>query len=382
MAKRSDGLTFGFPRMHKETGERRDFLPDLVAHLADRGAQVFVESGLGSGMGLGDADYTARSTRVHTVDRAEVLQKDVVLVLRAPTLEEFDDLKPGATLVSMLHFSTRPGRVRRLRGLGVDAVSLDGIVGDEGHRLVENMRAVAWNGVEAGFDALARTSPERVRSSEPVRATLMGIGQVGKHAVEAATKYGDLGRSRALASAGAGGVEATVIGRQLTRNDAYMRERLRRTDVLIDSTQRADPTRPLVPNEWIESLPDHAVVVDLVVDPYILSGDPPTVRSIEGIPQGNLDQYVFTPDDPRWDLTVPPSIASRHRRTTATCYSWPGVHPRACMEHYAKQLLPLLDVLVRRRGARGLRATGDYHERALVRGSLDAWAPGVAVDPA
>ena len=41
-------LTFGFPRMHKEPGERRDFLPPLIATLAGVGVPVVVEAGIGS----------------------------------------------------------------------------------------------------------------------------------------------------------------------------------------------------------------------------------------------------------------------------------------------------------------------------------------------
>ena len=69
------------------------------------------------------------------------------------------------------------------------------------------------------------------------------------------------------------------------------------------------------------------------------------VRGIEGIPQGNLDQYVFPADDPKWDSIVPGTIPSKNRRTTVTCYSWPGVHPEACMLHYAQQLEPFMEVL-------------------------------------
>ena len=44
-------VTVGFPRMHCEPGERRDFLPPLIGLLAATGCEVHVESGIGSGMG-------------------------------------------------------------------------------------------------------------------------------------------------------------------------------------------------------------------------------------------------------------------------------------------------------------------------------------------
>jgi alanine dehydrogenase len=127
-----------------------------------------------------------------------------------------------------------------------------------------------------------------------------------------------------------------------------------------------------VPNEWIVWLPKHAIITDLAVDPYTLDIDPPVVRGVEGIPQGNLDKYIFAPDDPDWGLTVPPSVPSQHRRTTVSCYSWPGIHPEACMRHYAQQLMPLMEVFVTK-GYSDLNMQGGYFERALFRGSLKYW---------
>ena len=67
MASTSDRITIGFPRMHKEPGERRDFLPPLIGLLAGLGAEVYVESGIGSAMGYSDTDYTSISPQVHAI---------------------------------------------------------------------------------------------------------------------------------------------------------------------------------------------------------------------------------------------------------------------------------------------------------------------------
>ncbi len=140
----------------------------------------------------------------------------------------------------------------------------------------------------------------------------------------------------------------------------------------MDATQRRDTSRPVVPNAWLDWLPDHAVVTDLAVDPYTLDTNPPVVRGVEGIPQGSLDQYVFSAGDPNWDKTVPPSVPSASRRTVVSCYSWPGIHPEACMRHYAQQLEPLLEPLLAK-GYAALSPNGGYFERALYRGTLTAW---------
>jgi alanine dehydrogenase len=360
--------------MHHEAGERRDFLPALVHGVAELGCRVFVGSGIGSGMGFDDDAYR-RHPRVSVVDDARAYAQNVVVVLRAPE-RELARLRRGSVLVSMLHFHTRPARVRDLRARGIDALSLDAIVDDEGRRLVVNGRAVAWNGLEAAFEMLERTWPSLVsRTRRPVHVTILGSGEIGRFAVDAAIKYGNPARAELLSRCGVPGVEAVAIGRNLTGNERYLKRRLLATDILVDATRRHDPSVPVIRGDWLRRLPPHAVICDLAVDPYLLDAEPPTVRGIEGIPQGSLDQYTFDVEDPAWDLLPAPHAIER-RRAVVSCYSWPGVHPAPCMEHYGTQLLPLLETLVARGGLSGVRADGTFYERALFRGSLRALRQG------
>src|ERR1700675_587517 len=198
---------FGFPRMHLEKGERRDFLPPLVASLAQLGIRVVVEEGIGSGMGLCDEDYTSTSPSVRVGTEEEAFASDVVVTLRAPDAQ-VNELRRGATLVSMLHLATRPPRVARLEGLAVEAISLDQIQDDVGRRLVVDGPAVAWNGLEAAFDVLEETWAPMARTDRrPVRVMILGAGEIGRNAVEASTKYGSLRRDRRLTALGCPGVE-------------------------------------------------------------------------------------------------------------------------------------------------------------------------------
>jgi alanine dehydrogenase len=364
--------TIGFPRMRKEPGEKRVFLPEFIQYLTRLGATTYIEEGYGSRSGYSFDDYRRGNEAVYTCSREEAFQQDMVLILRSPTLDEFELLKRGGGLISMLHFPTRPKRVEKLQTLGIQAISLDSIVDDNNLRLVENMKAVAWNGLEAAFDVLEKRWPGLRRpDGQPIQVLILGTGMVGKHAVDAATKLGNVERNNEHIQAGGPGSIAISVGRSVSSNSAQMEKLFRQADILVDAVQRRDPSKPAVPNEWIAWLPEHAIITDLAVDPYTLDTKPPVVRGVEGIPQGNLDQYVFTPDDPNWDKTVPASVASRQRRTTVTCYSWPGIHPEACMTHYAQQLEPLMEPLLEK-GYEALAEEGSYFERALYRATLRA----------
>jgi len=372
----AEPITIGMARMHVEFGERRDFLPSFVARLIRRGAKVILEHGYGSGMGFIQDDYLEAAPDVQFASHEEIFNQGYVMVLRCPTENELKQLKKGATLISMLHYPTRPQRVELLRSLGVEGISLDSIKDDNGRRLVENLKSVAWNGLEVGFQVLRRTYPApgmEGKDRKPIQATVMGVGAVGIHAVQAASRYGDLNLWSHLAKHGIPGVHVNAVDYDVVSQPEAMREILHQTDILVDATQRPDASKYVIPNEWIEVMPEHAVLVDLSVDPYNFDIDPPEVKGIEGVPQGNLDQYVFAPNDPAYEK-IPISVSTKNRRHVVSCYSWPGIHPKECMDLYGNQLRPIMRMLIEKGGTQNIRPKGFYFERAIARAMLSNWA--------
>ncbi len=369
-------VSIGLARMHQEPGERRDFLPGFVEQLADCGADVVLEHGYGSGIGFTEDDYRKYAPNVRFAPLEEVYQQDYVLVLRYPGDEKVRWMQKGACLISMLHFPTRPNRVRLLRDLGIEAVSLDSIKDDVGRRLIENLRAVGWNGVQAAFEVLSKIYPApgiEDPNRNPIKATVMGAGAVGTFAIQAAMRYGNEALWHKLAAEGATGVQVTVVEYDLTNHPKIMEQILKYTDILIDATQRPDASRPVIPNAMVGVMRPHAVLLDLSVDPYECTPDGiQMVKGIEGIPQGNLDQYIFSPDDPAWD-SLPPCIDTRARRWSVSCYSWPGVRPKECMELYGKQLAPLMQTIIESGGVQNIRPKGGFFHRAVLRASLSNW---------
>lgn len=370
--------------MFVELGEKRDFLPDFVGNLAKQNARLVLEYGYGSGMNLSASDYANSNSQIHFASHEETYKQDYVLVLRCPDMKDLQLLRPGSILVSMLHYPTRPERTRYLHTMNIQGLSLDGLKDDSGRRLVENLRAVAWNGMEAAFQVLQRTYPAPGLYSParpPVNVTVLGSGAVGIQVVQAAIRYGNQELWSKLASQGISGTRVTVLDYDLTAKMDVMQEILSKTDILVDATQRPDPSQPVILNEWIAWLPDHSVLVDLSVDPYQCEIEPFSVKGIEGIPQGNLDQYIFTPDDPAYQL-IPECIPKEHRRFAVSCYSWPGIHPFECMQVYGAQLRPIMRTLIDRGGIDNIRPNGRFFERAIYRSLLSRWVKQANKNPA
>ena len=371
----SQRLKFGFPCMRVEAGEKRDFLPEFVAGLVNLGADVMLEEGYGAGEGFSPDDYLKVAPSITFAPHLKVYQQDYILLVRYPSDVELRCLHPGACLITMIHYPTRPERVEFLRSLGLEAISLDSIKDDSGRRVVENLRAVAWNGLEIAFQVLSKTYPAPGFDSPQrgaIRVTQLGSGAVGVNVMQAAIRYGDTGLWQRMASQKVPGVQVEVVDYDLTSIEEIMKPLLSHTDMLVDATQRPDPSVPVIPNEWVAYTPPHAVLVDLSVDPYDCNTSPMFVKGIEGIPQGNLDQYIFTPDDPAFN-TIPDCFSAVHRRTVVSCYSWPGIHPVECMEVYGRQLRPLMRNLIEKGGVQGINPNGKFFERALSRALLSNW---------
>jgi len=175
-----------------------------------------------------------------------------------------------------------------------------------------------------------------------------------------------------LARRGVPGVQVTAVDYDLTGREETMQSILSRTDILIDATQRPDLSKIVIPNEWIGLMPEHAVLVDLSVDPYSCEVDPPEVKGIEGMPQGNLDQFVFMPDDTVYDR-IPDCVSTKHKRHAVSCYSWPGIHPKQCMSLYGEQIRPIMRSIIDRGGVKNINSQARYFDRAIKRALLSNW---------
>ena len=89
--------------MHREVGEKRDFLPSFVAALDAAGSEeIVVEKGYGSGMGIDESSYEAASSRLAWGDLGDYLSQDAVMQVRCLDEEHFEQLGAESISLSML----------------------------------------------------------------------------------------------------------------------------------------------------------------------------------------------------------------------------------------------------------------------------------------
>ncbi|KHO39720.1 alanine dehydrogenase [Clostridium tetani] len=363
-------ISLGFPRMHKEQNEKRDFLPDFFRMMKSEKADFYLEQGYGSSMGISEEEYLKANEHIKFVSNKECYEKDIVVVLRSPEFNEIDYMKDGSSLVSMLHYPTRATRVEKLESKNVFGVSMDSLRNDFLERIVVNYNGTSGNGMEMAFQELSKSMKDFCsKERDVINVTILGMGMVGLYAAKSAGKYGNLELNSKMRELGTKGIKVNLLSRSITSDKDELIKIIKETDILVDATTRDDTSKYIVSNELIGYLKSHAVILDLTADPYLTDVNPIQVKAVEGIPTGTLDKPVIYEEDEMYK-TIPEGVISKNRRIVVGCNAWPGVKPEECMHLYGIQLFPIIQKLIRLDKEMFTDKSDDYFERAIYRGTI------------
>lgn len=370
---RGDGFltrvnTIGFPKMLKERGEKRDFLPELFEYLKKyEDIEIYLEKGYGSGMGFSEIDYLKVNPNIKFTIHEDIYKKDLVIVLKAPNDDEIKLMKKGSHLFSMLHYPTRELRNNLLKKQGINCFSMDSMVDDDDVRIFVNYKGTSWSAVKKGFDELKNRMEDFYSANrKPIIATIIGLGYVAQQAARALEVYSD----KEFLDRGVPGVIVKMLPRTITNNSELLKKIFSDTDLLIDASKRPDPTKYIVPNTLIAYLPEYAVILDICADPYDEKKEPIQVKAIEGIPTGNLEKYIFEVDDEAYDH-MPDGVDTSNRRVVVSCSAWPGIDPVDCMSVYGKQIKGFLNVICNKDLDYLNENSENLYERSLYRSTLE-----------
>lgn len=124
--------SFGIPKEIKNNEFRAGATPSTIKALTSMGRQVFVETGLGSGIGITDEEYkNAGAIIVQTAN--EVYQKgDVILKVKEPQESEIAMLKKGQTIFSYLHLAPDAKQTAGLVASNCMAIAFETITATDG----------------------------------------------------------------------------------------------------------------------------------------------------------------------------------------------------------------------------------------------------------
>jgi alanine dehydrogenase len=173
----------------KQDEYRVALTPAGAAELAQRGHEVIVEAGAGSGSAFTDADYEAVGARIVTVEEVWAAS-DLVLKVKEPLPEEYGRLREGQILFTYLHLAADEGLTRALLASGATCIAYETVETDDrklpllapmsevAGRLATQMGAWALEKAQGGRGILLGGVP----GVPPAKVVVLGGGIVGYNA--------------------------------------------------------------------------------------------------------------------------------------------------------------------------------------------------------
>ncbi|MBL8013920.1 MAG: Re/Si-specific NAD(P)(+) transhydrogenase subunit alpha [Candidatus Omnitrophica bacterium] len=314
----------------KETfpGEQRTALtPPSVAKLVKLGAHVVVEKGLGSTIGIDDAEFTKAGAQLDSKDNI-LSSCDILLRVRKPSSEDISRLKKGALHISFLDPFNERTLVNSLAGQGVSAISMEMVPRTT---LAQKMDALSSQANLAGY-VMVILAAERSNkifpmlmtpagTITPARVFVIGAGVAGLQAIATAKRLGarveafdtrpvvkeqvqslgakfieiDLGETGQTKD----GYAKALTQEQLDKQRQGMAKVCSQSDVVITTAQLFGRKAPIVvTKDMIAQMKAGSIVVDLAVESggnvegSKLNEEVTTTNGVRIIGLGNLPSRV------------------------------------------------------------------------------------------
>jgi NAD(P) transhydrogenase subunit alpha len=172
-------------------------LPEHVARLVEKGAQMSVESGIGKTLNLSDDHYQQAGASIEA-DRSQLYQSaDMVLQIRKPSMEDVALLKKESIYVSLMDPFKERELIEAFGQKGVTAISMEMIP-----RITraQKMDVLSSQANLAGYAAVI-IAAERINkifpmmmtpagTISPARVFVVGVGVAGLQAIATAKRLG------------------------------------------------------------------------------------------------------------------------------------------------------------------------------------------------
>jgi len=275
---------------------RAPITPGSAAKLIKLGAEVEVESGIGTAAGYSDDDYTKTGAAI-SHDRKGLLQSaDMVLRLRKPPVEEILWLKPKAIHVSMLDPFNEKELIQKFADSDISAISMEFIPRTTRAQKMDVLSSQAnLGGYEAVILAAEHSNkifPMMTTAAGtilPSKVFIIGVGVAGLQAIATAKRLGakvtaydtrpvveeqvrSLGAQFLKIDVGETGQTKDGYAKALTEEQIQkQREAMKKTcgdsDVVICAAQVFGRKAPvLMTAEMLDAMKPGSVVVDLAVE--------------------------------------------------------------------------------------------------------------------
>jgi NAD(P) transhydrogenase subunit alpha len=338
-------MKIGVPKEVVSGETRVAATPETAKKLSAKGFEVCIERSAGQLACYDDAAYEAAGAQL--VDALGALSADLVIKVRAPTVEEVGHFQRGTVLCASLDPCENSALLGRLAEGGVTALAVEAIPRTTRAQAMDVLSSQAniagYRAVIEGAGRYARFFPMMMTAAgaaRPARVVVLGAGVAGLQAIATARRLGaeveafdvrpavkeeiqslgakfvefDLGES----GAGQGGYARELTAEAKERQQQALTEYLKKANVIISTALiPCKPAPVLITEEAVKGLAPGSVIVDMAA----ASG-------------GNCP------------LTKAGEVITAHGVTLVGFTNYPALVPTDASAFYARNMLNLLSILV------------------------------------
>ena len=289
-------MIIGIPKETQQGEQRIAFIPSSVDRLVKKGAQVVIEAGLGSAIGITDEEYKKAGATIEGNRQTILSSADIILRLRKPPIEEISQLKKGSIHISFLDPFNEKALVETLAQNQISAFSMEMIPRTT---RAQKMDALSSQANLAGYvtvvlaaERLPKIFPMLMTPAgtiAPARVFIIGAGVAGLQAIATAKRLGarveafdtravvkeqvqslgakfveiDLGETGQTAQ----GYAKALTPEQLEKQRQGMAKVCAQSDVVITTAQLFGRKAPVViSKDIIAQMKPGTIIVDMAVE--------------------------------------------------------------------------------------------------------------------
>ena len=271
-------------------------LPQNVEKLVKKGANIIVESRLGTALGISDEDYKKAGASIEKNRKNLLSSGNIILRLRKPDINEVTLMKKGSIQVSFLDPFNEPELLAALAKQKISAISMEMIPRST---RAQKMDALSSQASLAGYAAVILAADNIYKifpmmmtpagTLQPSRVFIIGAGVAGLQAIATAKRLGakvdafdtrpvakndvlslgakfveiDLGETGQTAQ----GYAKALTEEQLKKQRDVMKQYCAQSDIVITTAQVFGRKAPvIVTNDMIGAMKPGSVVVDLAIE--------------------------------------------------------------------------------------------------------------------
>jgi alanine dehydrogenase len=290
-------------------------MPAEVNELVRTGCPVFVETGAGDGIQVGDDLYRQAGAAI-VKEPQEAIARDIIVKLKALSAEEAAMMKPGGIALCMIHQEQSPENATAIAKAGGIGVAMESICNEFGERYVDCTDMTGEQAMIFAFHLFDKVPWD-------CTVLVMGYGRVSTGAITIASKLG---------------AKVKILRKCQYPNIEHF---LKNVDILVNGItwpkEKRDKKEYVVTRPMLSLMNRPGMIVDLSVDfPNPVETSRPT------------------------DMREPTYMIDGI--THMGIYGYPALVPYSSSERYSGQLLPIILDIARN----GLAGAGPHIQKAVV----------------